>query len=296
MFDPVGHGLVLAGAVGAALVGLLVFAAAAFGWRVPGPLWLGGLAVTLLPNQLLAASKASAAASSVPVRGEAPPSAVGWELAGRVLQHDLFGLVLGLGVLGSAMVALAVVQHVALGVEKRWTVSQGAMSAFVLVLGAVLVLGFGLAGGAGLGAVAIAGWLLFSALTLGVGCLRIERDARVHAGRVLLAFAMIAGTVVVSVAAHHAIEASLLRTMATLPGPEARYAQLQATEGLSTLTRCGIVGLMMAFVGAGAGTGGSLHLASDPRGTLGGALLLAGLVAFGLVEAWMATALAVLIG
>lgn len=296
MFDPLWHGLVLAGALGALVVGLLVFVAAFLGWRVPGPLWLGGLAVTLLPNQLRAAVLASGAAASLPARGEAPNPAVGWAAAGQVLHHDLFGLLLGLGVIGSAMVALAVIQHVALGVDKRWTVSQGAMSAFVLVLGAVLVLVFGLLGGAGLGAVAIAGWLLFSALALGVGCLRIERNARVHAGRVLLAFAMIAGTVVVSVAAHHAMEGSLLRTMATLSGPEARYAQLEAGPGLSTVRRCGLVGLMMAFVGAGAGTGGSLHLASDPRGSVGGFVLLAGLVLFVLVEAWIQSALGVLIG
>jgi hypothetical protein len=67
--------------------------------------------------------------------------------------------------------------------------------------------------------------------------------------------------------------------------------RFEAAEGLQTLRKCGLVSVMMSVVAAGASTGGSLHQASDPRGSLGGLLLLGGLGLFLLLESMIQTQL-----
>ena len=294
LFDPLWHGATLAGGAMASLWGLLCVGLSLARFRVPGPLWLGGLLLSLVPNQLF--SWLGLRATTLGWSGrEAPPAHETWGPAGAALMHDVVGLVMAASVLAGVMMATAVVQVATVGVEHRWTLSQGGMGAVVLGVGAALVTGFGLAGGGGWPAAFLAAWLLFAAAVVAVGCSRIEHIARLHAGRVLLAFSMVVGTLVVAVAANHFAEGTMLLDMAHAAPHEGPVLRLEASAGIATLRKCGLVSVMMAVVAAGASTGGSLHQASDPRGSVGGLFMLGGLGLFALMEALIRAQLGTLV-
>ena len=256
-------------------------------WRVPGPLWLGGLLVVVLPMQVLTLQALWRGAE---VLAPASPAArIGLRQAtiGTALLHEVVGLLLGLVVIGSAGMLMALAQLFTGGPNRRWTYSQGGMGAFVMAVGTVLVLGFGLWGGAGGSAVLLAGWLMYSFVLLGLGCIRVDDDpfGRQHSGRVMLAYTVVVGTLVAGLAGVHLAQGANMAAMAAASPIDAAILELEGYRALDTARKAGLVSFMMAMVAAGASTGGSLPQASDPRGALGALALFAGLGLFVVMEA-----------
>jgi len=255
-------------------------------WRVPGPLWHGGLLVTTLPLQLLAVSSLRRAPEVVATAAAGQRVALRQALAAEALFHEVFGLLLGLTVIGVAGAAMAAAQLFSGGPQRRWTWSQGGMGALVMTVGTALVLVFGLWGGAGGSALLLATWLFTGALLFGAGCIRVEDDhrGRQHSGRVMLAFTLVVGTVIASLAGVHLAQGTNLAALAVAGPVEAAILELEGWQALDTARKAGLVSVMMAVVAAGASTGGSLPQASDPRGTLSALVMALGFGVFLAVE------------
>ena len=291
-FDPVWHGAALAVGTAALLwIGLCGALALFLHWRIPAPLWLAGLPPTVWPLQLQALSTLGGGREAIAAAPPAQQVMLRQALAGDALFDAFFALSLGLVLIASAGTMMALTQLFTGGMGRRWTWSQGGMGALVMVVGTALVLVFGLWGGAGGSALLLSGWLLFGALLFGAGCIRVEDDVlgRQHAGRVLLAYTVVAGTIVAGLAGVHLAQGSFMAAMAVADPVDAATLRLDAFDAIDTARKAGLVSVMMAVVASGSSTGGSLPQASDPRGTVGALMLFLGLAVFCMLEGAIAS-------
>lgn len=257
--------------VGALLAGLMALLAGllrSLRWRVWGSLFLVGMPLATWTGHVLALLE--------PVQADAllvDAAGVGWAVLAA-------GISLAL-VAGGQLV----------GVERgRVSLARSIVPSFTAGVAGLLLGLQGWLEGVGLLGVAWFAWFAYVAVVAFLGGLRYDTSARHHAGRVLLGFLVVAGTVLLAVGLDHVVIGLGEHAMAEVSPGRRAVMEIDAIYVRSGVRKMSFVAVLLSLMIAGSASQGSMGIASDLKGSATGLLALAGLVIFASFEGWLTLA------
>ena len=237
-------------------------------WRVPGVLFLAGVPLATWTGHGLALG----VARSQP----------------HALILDAMGALWAVLAVGAGLAAVAIGQL--LGVEgAKISLARSLVPAFIAAMAALLLGAQGWADGVGAVGAAWSLWFAAVALFAFFGGLRYDDTARHHAGRVLLGFMVVCGTVLMAVAIDHLVVGLSTLNMEGVSGTRRAVLELDALYLRSGVRKMSLAAVVLSLLLAGSASQGSWKPASDTRGSLSALLAVGGLVGFAAFEVWMST-------
>jgi len=254
------------------VAGLLVLLAGllrALRWRVWGSLFLLGLPLTTWVGHAMVLALA-----------QSRPQALLLDAAG-----------VGWGVIATGLALSAVAFGQLVGVDNgRISLARSIVPAMIAGIAALLLGVQGWLEGVGLVGAMWFGWFAFVASAVFLGGLRYDTSARHHAGRVLMGFLVVVGTVLVSVAVDHIVLALGDHGMTGVSEARRAVLEIDALYLRSGVRKMSFVGVVLSGMLAGSASQGSIGVSSDLKGSMTGLLGLGGLAIFVVFEGWLSTA------
>ncbi len=247
---------------------LLLTLLRALRWRVPGVLFLAGVPLATWTGHGLALGLSHS--------------------QGHALLLDAAGV--GWGVLAAAMGLAGVAFGQLVGIEEaKLSFARSLVPAFTAGMAALLLGVQGWADDVGLVGAAWFLWFGYVGVAAFLGGIRYDSSARHHAGRVLLGFTVVSGTVLLAVALDHVVVGLSLYGMEGASDARRAVLELDALYLRSGVRKMSYIAVVLSLLLAGSASQGSMMPASDMRGSMSALFALGGLLLFAVVEGWLST-------